>query len=102
LALLLSRSPAGLDEALSLAERAQRARPEDPLVADTLGWIHHLRGEAALARPLLEKALAGSPRDPEVQYHAGAALLAGGDRGRGRALLQAALAQSADFEGADH
>jgi len=101
LAVLLSRSPAGLEEALALAQRAHEARPDDPRVADTLGWIHHLRGQHALARPLLETARSASPEDPEVQYHLGAALLAEGDKKRGQALLRAALSRSDAFEGRD-
>jgi tetratricopeptide (TPR) repeat protein len=101
LALLLTRSADGLDEALSLAQRAAEVRPDDSRIADTLGWIHHLRGEHGLARPLLERAVAASPRDPQLQYHLGAALLAAGESKRGRTLLRAALAHPAAFEGRD-
>jgi tetratricopeptide (TPR) repeat protein len=101
LAMLLSQSPEDREEATKLAQQAYDARPRDPRIADTLGWVHHLRGAHALARPLLERALAANPEEPSLQYHLGAVLLAEGERKRGAALLRAALAHSVAFEGSE-
>lgn len=56
-------------DALPFAERAFRLAPI-PLVADTLGWIHHLLGDDAAAAPLVERALAGAADNPDVLLHA--------------------------------
>jgi uncharacterized protein (TIGR03790 family) len=56
-------------DALPFADRAFRLSPI-PLVADTLGWIHHLLGDDASAAPLVERALAGAPNNPDVLVHA--------------------------------
>ena len=58
-------------EALPLAERAV-AIASDPLVLDTLGWIHHLLGNDAAALTLINKAAAGAPDNVEVLIHAAA------------------------------
>jgi uncharacterized protein (TIGR03790 family) len=56
-------------DALPFAERAYRLSPS-PLVADTLGWIHHLLGDNAAAAPLVERALAGAASNADVLLHA--------------------------------
>jgi Tfp pilus assembly protein PilF len=56
-------------DALDLATRAYRLSPT-PVVADTLGWIHHLLGNDAAAAPLLERATHGLPASVEVLVHA--------------------------------
>lgn len=60
-----------LDQAYALAEKARAAHRDDPFVADTLGWILHLRGEEARALPLLQQSAAAFPNEPEVLYHFG-------------------------------
>ena len=101
LALLLAHEPDGLAEALELAKTAQAERPEDGRIADTLGWIHHRRGERAQAERWLREAHRAAPHDPRVLYHLGAELIAGGETRAGLELLRKALARSAEFEGAD-
>jgi uncharacterized protein (TIGR03790 family) len=56
-------------DGLPFAERAFRLAPI-PLVADTLGWIHHLLGDNAAAAPLVERALTGAADNPDVLVHA--------------------------------
>jgi Tfp pilus assembly protein PilF len=56
-------------EALQLAERAYQISPV-PLVADTLGWVHFLLGDAKAARPFVETALTGAPQNSDVLLHA--------------------------------
>jgi putative PEP-CTERM system TPR-repeat lipoprotein len=83
--------------ALGLAERAYSLHPDDPSVADTLGWIRVRGGEAALGLPLLEKAVASMPKQPEIRYHYASALAATGDRARARKILSDLIAESAPF-----
>ena len=59
-----------LDEALSLAERAVRAAPANGAVADTFGWIHHLRGNNEIAAKVLELAVRLEPAEAEIRLHA--------------------------------
>lgn len=73
-------------EALPLAQRAARLAMT-PSIADTLAWIHHLLGDDAAARPLLETALAGAPGTVDIQVHAAFVFAAVGDRQRARTHL---------------
>ena len=78
-------------EALPLAERAYRVS-RLAIVADTLGWIHHLLGRNDLAMPLLEQSAAATDRG-DVLVHAAVVALELGDATRARKHLDAALAR---------
>jgi len=78
-------------EALPLAERAHRlSAGRNSLIADTLGWIHHLLGDNAAAAPLVEQALRGNSRHVEILIHAATVHAAMGDRARARLELETA------------
>jgi len=101
LAYFLGKDPARMDEALEFAERAYRAAPRSPAVADTLGWLLYLKGGALdRAEALLGQAAAGVPNDPEVHYHLGMVLAKQGKKEEARRELERAL-QSPGFPGAD-
>jgi uncharacterized protein (TIGR03790 family) len=91
------------EEALPLAERARRGS-NLPVIADTLGWIHHLLGDDAAAAPLIEEAVRGAAGNAEIQLHAAFVHAALGDLARARVELAAAekldpsLAQRADVK----
>jgi hypothetical protein len=76
-------------EALPIAELAYKLS-QSALVADTLGWIHHLLGDNKSALPLIEQALAGNPKHAEILLHA-AFIHAEVDRLRARQELDAAI-----------
>jgi uncharacterized protein (TIGR03790 family) len=59
-------------EALAFAQRAARLAKRDPLVDDTLGWIHHLLGNDAEAVRLLEPARRALPTSATLQLHVAA------------------------------
>ncbi len=71
LAWLMVSNPAGGDigKALMLAMAAKQALPDDPNVADTLGWVHYHRGSYSLAIAQFELALQNRPDDPVITYH---------------------------------
>ncbi len=69
LAQALASQAQALDQALALAQEAHGAVPANPSVADTLGWIHVLRGECAAAAPYLAFASAALSNSPAVLYH---------------------------------
>jgi len=71
LAYLLMQRGGNLDVALSLAQAARRGMPENPNVADTLGWAYYLKGVYGSARDLLEEAAQKDPGNSTVQYHLG-------------------------------
>ena len=87
----------GDERALELAERARQLLPQDPSVADTLGWLHVRRGAASVGRPLLEEAVRARPEEPEVLYHFAVALAETGATDAAVRELRALLEQSADF-----
>lgn len=71
LAFLYSEEGDELDRALELANKVSRALPENPDVADTLGWIHVLKGVYSQAEPYLRQALKAKPDHPVIMYHMG-------------------------------
>jgi predicted Zn-dependent protease len=57
--------------AQGLARRARAAAPNDPIVADTLGWVLFRSGGASgEAVALVKSALAAQPANPEIRRHA--------------------------------
>ena len=60
-----------LDKALEWAKEAVALSPSTPAFQDTLGWVHHARGELTEAALVLEKASAHTPQLSEVYYHLG-------------------------------
>jgi Flp pilus assembly protein TadD len=91
LAWLLSEQGDDKGRALALAETAREEAPDEPRVADTLGWILYTRGAYQRAVGLLRESAAKLPGDPVIQYHFGLAAAKVGDRDGARAALTAAL-----------
>jgi tetratricopeptide (TPR) repeat protein len=73
LAALLASPDAGRDhnlsEALNLATTAWRLSPDNPLIADTLGWIYALRGDFTSAVSYLSFSVRQLPRDASIRHH---------------------------------
>lgn len=92
LSFALSRDPSNLDEALSLAQRAKEAAPENSHILDTLGWIYYRKGMYQQAVRELEGALARGPR-PVIQLHLGLSYNRMGETEKGGRLVAAALAK---------
>lgn len=98
LAWLLATVPDGdLGEALRLAIMAKQAAPDEPHIADTLGWVHYRRGSPTLAIAQYEVALQGRPDDPTISYHLALALQQNGETERARDVLQKMLSTNEDF-----
>lgn len=70
LAWLIASAPDGdLGRALQLAMIAKQAHPEDPHIADTLGWVHFHRKSYPLALTQFAQALEQSPNNRTIAYH---------------------------------
>jgi tetratricopeptide (TPR) repeat protein len=88
-----------LDAAYDLAKKAREAAPNEPHMADTLGWILYKRGEYSNALRLLQESTARLPDNPEIHFHLGMAAYMVGDEEAARTALQKAASAAADFPG---
>ena len=90
-----------LDKANELAKRAREVSPNEPHIADTLGWILFKKGDYANSLPLLQESAAKLPDRPEIQFHLGMAHYMLGEEGPARLALQKAADSSKDFQEKD-
>ena len=87
-----------VDAALPLAKEAvELSGGRSAEIIDTLGWIHHLKGNTEKAIEHLERARKALPQMPTVRYHLGAAYAKAGRTKEAKSELQEALAISQDF-----
>src|SRR5262249_34084536 len=80
-----------VDVALRLAQEANQARPDDPEICDTLGWIYLKKNAAGAAVQVLKKSVAQLPNNPDYNYHLGLAYWHAGNTALARRLLETAL-----------
>jgi len=97
LAWLYSEHGGDKAKALQLAQLAKGLAPDDPYVADTLGWILYKSGVYQRAVGLLRESASKLPDEPVVQYHLGLAALQVGDKDGARAALTAAVSSPTSF-----
>ncbi|MEZ0244755.1 MAG: tetratricopeptide repeat protein, partial [Sphingomonas sp.] len=77
-------------EAQALLEKANKLKPGDPQITDSLGWAYYRRGDLARALPLLERAAKADPGDPRINEHLGDAYWRSGRRYEARYAWRAA------------
>ena len=99
LAYLLADLNGDLNEALKLANIAKKANPDDPSIADTLGWVYYKRGLYPNAVSELSFAAEKLPENATVRYHLGMSHLKNGDKEKARQELEKALSLDSSFEG---
>jgi Flp pilus assembly protein TadD len=98
LAWLIANSPEpDLGEALRLSLMAKEAFPEDPYMADTLGWIHYKRGSHKLALTQFAMATEKVPEMAILRYHLAMALAADGQKEQAKMELTKVLAGKDKF-----
>jgi tetratricopeptide (TPR) repeat protein len=101
LAYLLADQNRDLNEALGLANIAKKANPEDPSIADTLGWVYFKRGLYPNAIRELTFAAEKLPGNATVRYHLGMSYLKKSDNEKARRELEKALSLDSSFDGSD-
>src|SRR5262249_55633396 len=101
LAWLMVEQGGNLDVALSYAQTAREQQPDDPHIADTLGWIYFKKNAYLLAVNLLKEAAEKLPNDPVFQFHYGMAQYKNGNAAGAKKALQASLKLNQDFPGSE-
>jgi len=91
LAYLLAEEGNELDAALTLAQRARQKQPNDPMIADTLGWIYIKKGLANNALAIFSDLTTKHPTIPVFHYHHAMALSQRGDKVQAKRSLDLAL-----------
>ncbi len=99
--LLASKEGSDLGEALRLAMQAKQALPDQPHIADTLGWVHYKRKSYSLAISQFRQALENRPNDPVIQYHLALALYGNDEKQQAIKSLEKALEENSSFEDRD-
>lgn len=87
-----------IDKAYEFANKARALQPDDPAIADTLGWTLYKRGDYQGALTLLRESAAKLADNPDVQFHLGMANYMMGQAEAARAALGQALKSTADFD----
>jgi tetratricopeptide (TPR) repeat protein len=101
LAWLYAEQGGNIDTALALAQTAREQRPQDPLIADTLGWLYYKKHAYLRAISLLKEAAEQASDNPLIQYHLGMAYHQQGQKDLARKSLQVSLKLSASYPGAE-
>jgi tetratricopeptide (TPR) repeat protein len=94
LAYLIVESGGDLDEALALAQKAVRAAPAEPELADTLAWIYFKKNMNDSALQILRGLVGKYPMKPNFHYHCGMALLRARDEVAAKREFAAALSMN--------
>ncbi len=101
LAWILVEQGGNLDVALSYAQVAREGLPDDPHVADTIGWLYYKKNAFLLAVSLLKEAVEKLPNEAVVHFHYGMTQYRGGDKTGAKKSLQTALKLNPSFSGSD-
>ncbi|MES9836136.1 MAG: tetratricopeptide repeat protein [Candidatus Thiodiazotropha sp.] len=86
-----------LDKALELVEGFELS--ENPIILDTLGWVHVKRGEIDKALPILQRAARKGSGLPDIDYHLGFAYFQQGRMEDAKRHINTALGSKKQFEG---
>jgi Flp pilus assembly protein TadD len=98
LAFLLAEQGRDLDTALKYAQVVRNQKPDDPFLADTLGWVYYKLGRSVLARDAAQFAVSKDPDNPSFEYHLGMIYRAANQRSEVERALKKAIATSRAFK----
>ena len=99
LAWIYSEHGGRINDALRLAREAQAGLPEDPHVADTLGWILVKSGSSSEAVAYLKICSSKDPSNAVYHYHLGMAYFQANELRKAQDELEAALRLQNTFDG---
>lgn len=99
LSYLYSNQDGGNNKAFELAKRARAVAPNDPFIADTLGWIAYKQGKYAWAMSLLQESYSKLSGIQEVAYHLGSAHYALGNKRQAIEFLSKATKKTDSYLG---
>ena len=91
LAWIYAEHGGNMDIALKLAEEAHQAKPDDPEICDTLGWIYLQKNTVSDAIQELRKSVSLVPSNPEYTYHLGVAYLRSGNKKKAKENLEESI-----------
>jgi tetratricopeptide (TPR) repeat protein len=94
LAFVMAEEGIGLDEALTMAQKAKQKLPANPEVSDTLGWIYIKKNLSDNAISIFQELVNKHPERATYQFHLAMAYYQKGDKVAARKLLQTALTKS--------
>lgn len=80
LAFLNAQAGTNLDQAMTLATKAQRQVPNSPDVSDTLGYVYYQKNLNTEALQIFRKVVQDYPQNPTFHFHLAMALLKQGDK----------------------
>ncbi|MBI3344805.1 MAG: PEP-CTERM system TPR-repeat protein PrsT [Gammaproteobacteria bacterium] len=83
--------------ALELAEKANKVKPDDFSMLDTLGWLEVEQGKTKQGLEKLQKAFELAPDVPLVHYHYASALAKAGEKALARRELERLLSSGKKF-----
>jgi tetratricopeptide (TPR) repeat protein len=99
LAYLIAESAGGdLNQALTLAQRANQKLPQALEIADTLGWIYLKKNLPDNALEIFRNNVSKNPKNATYRYHLAMALVQKGDKVRAKQELQTALTHNPSKE----
>ena len=98
LAYILADQGRDLDTALRYAQSVRSRQPENPVIADTLGWVYYKMGRWVLAKDSVQFAASKDPQNPLFQYHLGVIYKANNQPSDAEAALKKAIESPVDFK----
>jgi Flp pilus assembly protein TadD len=101
LAYIYADENTNIDEALALAQMAKEALPDNPYMADTLGWVYYRKNVYTRAIVYLKEASEKLPNQPVVHYHLGMAYHKNGNADLARKELNKAIELDPKFNGSE-
>lgn len=99
LAALLAEEDAPPGRLLEIAQRLGSDAPSDPLLLDSLGWMHYRAGATARGRELLQAAVSLAPDEPGPHFHLAAVYSREKKSDLARSELKAAVDSKRPFAG---
>jgi len=96
LAYLLAEEGKDLNSALGWAQSARKNLPDNPNIADTLGWVYYKMGNYVLARDQVRFAASKQPDNADFQYHLGMVYKQTKQMSEAQAALKKAVSGSKD------